>query len=168
MSETRAIPGDPLVICDICGFKMHRSQTRKTWNGLRVCNADWEPKHPLLNIRAKVDRQAVQDARPEPVDRFVTIPYGLGSFSLISPNGTHFILHIDDDGALLVDPGFLGEPLEYFPLGSWRISVDDDGAVLVSLSPAPTYLTHWKMTSPGNNVYQVTADSDGAILVVAI
>jgi hypothetical protein len=64
--------GDHLVLCDRCGFKMYASQTRKTWDGLRVCEKDWEPRHPQDFVRGKVDKQAVTDPRPEPEDVFVT------------------------------------------------------------------------------------------------
>jgi len=65
------IKGDPWVICDTCGFKVRMSQTKKTWDNLRVCRKDWEPKHPQLSVRGRVDKQAVYDGRPEAADYFL-------------------------------------------------------------------------------------------------
>ena len=67
------IPGDPFFICDRCGFKRRRSEVRKEWTGFIVCSDTcWEPKHPQLEIKARPDRQAVKDARPEPEDVFLS------------------------------------------------------------------------------------------------
>lgn len=71
MSEQRYVRGDPWAICDICGLKFRMSQTRKTWDGLRVCVPDWYPKHPQLMVRGRRDRQAVSDARPESTEIFI-------------------------------------------------------------------------------------------------
>lgn len=69
------IPGDPWVICDLTGLKVRMSQTKKTWDGLRVASSVWYPKHPQLEIRAFPDNPAVQDARSEPTEVFVLGPY---------------------------------------------------------------------------------------------
>lgn len=65
------VPGDHWVLCDECGFKVRASETRKRWDGLRVCMADFETRHPQDYVRGKRDRQAVRNARPEPPNRFV-------------------------------------------------------------------------------------------------
>lgn len=67
------VPGDHWVLCDVCGFKCRASETQKRWDGLRVCMADFEPRHPQDFVKGKRDRQAVRNARPEPPDEFVTI-----------------------------------------------------------------------------------------------
>jgi len=65
-------PGDPKVFCAVCGFVVHRSETRKRWDGVIVCRDDWEPKHPALLPRPRIrDVYTVRDARPEPADRFI-------------------------------------------------------------------------------------------------
>jgi len=68
------VPGDHYKICDVCGFKVRASQTKKRWDGLIVCIPDWEPRHPQDFVRGRVDKQAVSDPRPEPTDVFVTTP----------------------------------------------------------------------------------------------
>jgi len=65
------------VICDRCGFKYWNHETRKEWNGLRVChgagtNQCWEPRHPQDFVRARPDRQTVRDPRPEGADIFIS------------------------------------------------------------------------------------------------
>lgn len=63
--------GDYNVICDRTGFKVKASQTRKEWNGLRVLNRVWEPRHPQDFLTSKADHQAVPDPRSESADVFV-------------------------------------------------------------------------------------------------
>ena len=66
------VPGEYYVICDECGFKVRSSETRKRWDGMRVCTKDWEPRHPQDGVRGRVDRQAVPNARPEQPDDFLS------------------------------------------------------------------------------------------------
>lgn len=66
-------PGDYLVICDVCGFKYKRSQTRKRWDNMIVCDKDYEERHPQDLIRIRAERQNVKDARPEGEDRFISV-----------------------------------------------------------------------------------------------
>lgn len=69
---------DPIAICDICGFKKHRSHMKKTWDGFLACNDGdncWYPKHPADSpLPVIIDGQSIPDARPEQPDVFVTIP----------------------------------------------------------------------------------------------
>ena len=60
-------PGDYYQICDECGRKIRSTESRMRWDGLIVCKADWEPRHPqeLLHV-PPTDRQAVANARPRP------------------------------------------------------------------------------------------------------
>lgn len=59
------ISGDPWKICDVCGFRYRASQTKKRWDGLIVCFADHEERHPQDFVRGRVDNQNVPDPRPE-------------------------------------------------------------------------------------------------------
>lgn len=72
MAGTYYRPGDYNVICDRTGYKVKASQTRREWNGLRVRNGSWEPRHPQDNIRAFRDDQSVPDPRPEEDDNFLS------------------------------------------------------------------------------------------------
>lgn len=60
-------PGDPNMVCDICGFVKRRSQMRKNWKGQVVCaDTCFETRHPQELVRSVVSRMAVRNARPEP------------------------------------------------------------------------------------------------------
>jgi hypothetical protein len=39
-------------LCDVCGQKKKSDQMRKRWDGLMVCAADWEARHPQDLLRA--------------------------------------------------------------------------------------------------------------------
>lgn len=71
MSENAYIAGGYWVICDVCGQKYRASETRMRWDGLRVCHKDFEVRHPQEQVRGRVDRQRVPNARPEQPDRFI-------------------------------------------------------------------------------------------------
>jgi hypothetical protein len=45
-------PSDWNVVCAVCGFKHKASQTKERWDGQRVCEKDFETRHPLDLIRA--------------------------------------------------------------------------------------------------------------------
>jgi len=62
------ISGDPWAICDYCGFKYRKSQTRKNSDGFIVCAKDWEPPHPQERVRIVKDNGTVRDARPRQTD----------------------------------------------------------------------------------------------------
>lgn len=65
------IPGDYYLLCEVCGFKIRRSEAFKRWDGAMVCGPDYEERHPLDLIEPRADRQNVVDARnADPV--FVT------------------------------------------------------------------------------------------------
>ena len=157
------VPGDPWIICDRCGFAVRMSQSRKTWDGLRVCPEDWEPRQPQDFVRGRIDKQAVYDGRPEPADSFLPQPYGVGTFCLISPNGTTYIVIVMDDGALPVFAGLIGTPETYLPIGDWKLTVDDDGAIHVT--PHGPHYPVWSMQSQNEIQHYVTPDIDGALVV---
>jgi hypothetical protein len=58
-------PGDWNAICDRCGFKFKASELREEWTGLRVCEKDFELRHPLDFLRAKTDKISVPWVRME-------------------------------------------------------------------------------------------------------
>lgn len=57
-------PGDYWMVCDICGFDYRRSQMKQRWDGLWVCGADWEPRHPQDFVKGVPDRQNPPVVRP--------------------------------------------------------------------------------------------------------
>lgn len=58
-------------LCDVCGFKFKSSDLRKRWDGLMVCDDDWETRHPQDFIRAITDEYPLPWTRPDPGDTFI-------------------------------------------------------------------------------------------------
>jgi len=73
--EWKYISGDWWVICDVCGSKIRASNSSKRWDGLIVCQEDYETRHPLDFIRSKTDKISVPFARPRPADVFTDVTY---------------------------------------------------------------------------------------------
>lgn len=71
--DWKYVAGDHWCICDRCGFKVRFSDTRKEWNGLRVCTKDYEARQPQDFVRSVKDRQKVEDARPRDTDIFIDL-----------------------------------------------------------------------------------------------
>lgn len=57
--------GDWSAICDVCGFKFKASELRLRWDGLYVCNGDWEIRQPQDLIRPIPDQQKLPWTRPD-------------------------------------------------------------------------------------------------------
>lgn len=64
--------GDSWVICDRCGFAVHGSLARETWDGLTVCPEDWEARHDQDFVRARKEKQVADVIRPEGIDVYVS------------------------------------------------------------------------------------------------
>lgn len=101
--------GDHYVICDVCGFKYHSTETRMRWDGLRVCLKDYESRHPQDFVRGRRDRQAVRNARPEMRDQFITPtfyvgPDGIPVSALLQETSTAAVLDVIDleDGSGII------------------------------------------------------------------
>ncbi len=67
MSGPGYIAGDHWRICDRCGFQVRSSQTSKTWDGLWVCEADFETRHPQDFVRGRKDTINVPEPRPDQI-----------------------------------------------------------------------------------------------------
>lgn len=63
--------GDWNAICDECGRKFKASDLRLRWDGFRVCNGDWEPRHPQDFVRDIPNIQTPVWTRPQGGDVFV-------------------------------------------------------------------------------------------------
>jgi hypothetical protein len=59
-------PGVWNVLCDVCGFKFKSDQIKQRWDGLLVCEHDWEPRHPQDLLRATEEHITVPFSRPDP------------------------------------------------------------------------------------------------------
>ncbi len=67
-------PGRWSAICDVCGFRFHSDALRDRWDGLKVCQKDWEPRHPQDFLRARTERITPPWVRPEAEDNFDNAP----------------------------------------------------------------------------------------------
>lgn len=60
-----AVGKKSLARCDRCGFVYGYLELKKEWNGLKVCDECYEPKHPQLDpIVHRVDPEALREPRP--------------------------------------------------------------------------------------------------------
>jgi len=95
--------GDYDAICDSCGFKYKASELKLRWDGLMVCNKDWEPRQPQDFVRAKIDIQAVVWSRPEAYDTFLVYTRTGTQYTVTSPtNQTDYLFAVNDSGNLFV------------------------------------------------------------------
>lgn len=75
MRNTQWQSGRWNAICDVCGFKFKNTQLKERWDGLMVCQSDWETRHPQEMIRAIPDENKLPWTRPEGTDTFISVTY---------------------------------------------------------------------------------------------
>jgi hypothetical protein len=89
-NNTRYVPGQWNVHCDVCGFKFKSGQIRKRWDGLMVCSADWETDHPQKYIKVNETSQIVPYVRKESSDyQFINVCtlYGISGYAGLATAG---------------------------------------------------------------------------------
>lgn len=74
------------VICDVCGRQYKSDEVMKRWDGLMVCKADFENRHPLDFIRVRNDVHTVPFVRDEGTNTFI------GPFASTLPPGDYGVL----------------------------------------------------------------------------
>ncbi len=132
------VAGDHYKICDVCGFQKRSSQTFKRWDGLMVCEEDWEPRHPQDFVRGRTDRQNVPDPRPEPLVSLVG-PLTTTVSAVAAAGATTFSVELstrflaaDDIGITLANGDLFRTTLLSVPTStSMQISAPLPGAVSV-------------------------------------
>lgn len=77
-------PGDWSAICDRCGFKFKASELKLDWQGFRVCEDDFEYRHPQDFITSKTDKIYVPWVRLESNDNTIVETIG-------TPLGTEYL-----------------------------------------------------------------------------
>ncbi len=92
----------------------------------------------------------------------------IGLFTLQAPNGNLYTISAMDTQGLLVTPGSAGNPQAAFYLGTWEITVNNYGALLVTLTGTQAPLNNWFMSSPHGNLYSLTISNTGAIIITEI
>jgi len=68
-------PGTWKVVCDRCGFVFRSNELKKTWDGLMVCEQDWEPRHIADFIKSPNTAPPLPFTRPEPADTLISVDY---------------------------------------------------------------------------------------------
>jgi hypothetical protein len=68
-------PGSHKVTCDVCGFEFASTRVKERWDGLIVCEKDFEQDHPQKFIRVYENSTPPYPIRPEPDDVFVHVCY---------------------------------------------------------------------------------------------
>jgi hypothetical protein len=67
------IPGDHWVTCPICEEAVRKHTMKRRWDGLWVCEKDYDPRHPQEFVRTKQDKLSPpQPVNPPPTESFVT------------------------------------------------------------------------------------------------
>ncbi len=66
------ISGEWKVTCDVCSKEIYASEAKHRWDGLIVCEQDYEERHPLDFIKVRIEDLTVPFSRPEPPDTFIT------------------------------------------------------------------------------------------------
>jgi hypothetical protein len=57
--------GDWNAVCDVCGFKFKASTLKDRWDGLKVCEKDWETRHPQDLLKIPRSEKSIPWANPE-------------------------------------------------------------------------------------------------------
>ena len=71
--KSYAITHDWNVICEVCRKKIKASEALKRWDGLIVCQEDFEERHPLDYPQPSYrDNEPLPFTRPETTDTFIT------------------------------------------------------------------------------------------------
>ena len=68
-------PGKWKAVCDVCGFEYLNTDLKERWDGVMVCEKDFETRHPQEFGRTVIDEQSVPWSRPEPEDVFIDVTY---------------------------------------------------------------------------------------------
>lgn len=68
--------GNHWIECDRCGMDVRYKDARKTWDGLVVCPADWEPRHEQDFVRVKPEDTSPRgDTRTNKDSNFTSVTY---------------------------------------------------------------------------------------------
>ena len=58
-------------VCDVCGRVFKNNELKTRWDGLMVCNGDWEARQPQDFVHGVADIQAPVWVRSEQSDHFI-------------------------------------------------------------------------------------------------
>lgn len=63
------------VVCQVCGFKYKSDELKKRWDGLYVCDKDFEHRHPMDFYKARGETKSIPWSSPEPSETHITVNY---------------------------------------------------------------------------------------------
>lgn len=66
-------PGTWATLCDECGFRFPSDKLKRRWDGLMVCNADYELRHPQDFIKVREETLVPSYTRPYPATTYVEV-----------------------------------------------------------------------------------------------
>lgn len=74
-------PGNWKVSCMVCGFWYPSSEIKKRWDGVLVCEKDYETRHPQTLIKVRGERASPSFVSKDGTDTYLDICYLDGSSS---------------------------------------------------------------------------------------
>lgn len=95
MSFSTWISGEWNITCASCNRKIKASEARRRWDGLIVCQDDYEERHPLDFLKNRPDKIAVPFSSGNPSDVFIA------AFLLLEDNSSNFLLEVGTDTVLM-------------------------------------------------------------------
>ena len=66
-------PGNWKVACQVCGFWYPSSEINKRWDGLLVCDADNEARHPQTLIKIRGETAVPDFVNSDGIDNFIFV-----------------------------------------------------------------------------------------------
>lgn len=66
-------PGNWKVACHVCGMWHPSSEIKKRWDGLLVCEKDWETRHPQTLIKVRGETAVPSFVSKDPTDSFTLV-----------------------------------------------------------------------------------------------
>lgn len=64
MKKNHFISGSNNITCDVCSKKIKAHEAHQRWDGLIVCQRDYEVRHPQDFVKARTDQITVPFQRP--------------------------------------------------------------------------------------------------------
>lgn len=143
--------------CDVCGFQFKAGKLRKRWDGLMVCDADFEVRHPMDFYRVRNDHHKLPFTRSEPIESTGFLPPNIDFYTdtannLVDAVGQKFTVGSADRRLMAVKFVRGTTDATAYPV---------DAPITVKLwNQAGSLLTSWTITSwryDRENDYQATA-----------
>lgn len=150
--------GDWLAVCDSCGLTFYASQLRTRWDGLKVCEMDYETRNPQDFVRGIPDIQTPPWTRPKPAEEAIT----LVSSGTVLSSGV-FSVYATGSGYTIVLPmaTSVDAPGQGFTLEtgdtSLNITLERQGTDKINYATSITLLPNKKYMVTSDNVSNWTA-----------